>query len=85
MKGLDTAVLVGISALEHHNMNLTKCAGPVFCGPGNCTSTCNRKSECDPGWGSQWSNASTCPLKVCCSQYGFCGEQHHGTRCNCLV
>jgi hypothetical protein len=25
--------------------------GPTFCGPGNCTSSCNAKSECDPGWG----------------------------------
>ncbi|OJJ69171.1 hypothetical protein ASPBRDRAFT_57699 [Aspergillus brasiliensis CBS 101740] len=46
--------------------------GPEFCGK-NCTSNCDRKSECDPGWGKQWSNASTCPLKVCCSKFGFCG------------
>ncbi|KAH8896309.1 glycoside hydrolase [Thozetella sp. PMI_491] len=47
-------------------------AGPDFCGDG-CTSQCTWKSECDPGWGIQWSNASTCPLNVCCSKYGFCG------------
>jgi hypothetical protein len=47
-------------------------AGPKFCGTG-CTSQCSWKSECDPGWGIQWSNASTCPLNVCCSGYGFCG------------
>ncbi|KXX73815.1 Killer toxin subunits alpha/beta [Madurella mycetomatis] len=46
--------------------------GPNFCGPG-CTSQCNWKSECDPGWGIQYSNASTCPLNVCCSEFGFCG------------
>ncbi|EAQ91623.1 hypothetical protein CHGG_03558 [Chaetomium globosum CBS 148.51] len=46
--------------------------GPKFCGDG-CTSTCHYKSECDPGWGMQWSNSSTCPLNVCCSEYGFCG------------
>ncbi|KFY47845.1 hypothetical protein V495_01790 [Pseudogymnoascus sp. VKM F-4514 (FW-929)] len=46
--------------------------GPTFCGTG-CTSTCTYKSECDPGWGIQWSNATTCPLNVCCSDYGFCG------------
>ncbi|KAI1373922.1 glycoside hydrolase superfamily [Hypoxylon crocopeplum] len=46
--------------------------GPDFCGEG-CISTCNEKSECDPGWGMQWSNASTCPLNVCCSAFGFCG------------
>ncbi|KAI9041496.1 glycoside hydrolase [Aspergillus affinis] len=46
--------------------------GPDFCGKG-CTSQCDRKSECDSGWGLQWSNASTCPLNVCCSKFGFCG------------
>jgi chitinase len=46
--------------------------GPQFCGDG-CTSTCDYKSECDPGWGIEWSNATDCPLKVCCSPYGFCG------------
>ncbi|AEO68677.1 glycoside hydrolase family 18 protein [Thermothielavioides terrestris NRRL 8126] len=46
--------------------------GPKFCGKG-CTSSCDYKSECDPGWGMQWSNSSKCPLNVCCSQYGFCG------------
>ncbi|RAK95648.1 glycoside hydrolase family 18 protein [Aspergillus ibericus CBS 121593] len=47
--------------------------GPEFCGAGNCTSSCDAKSECDPGWGSEWSSAEKCPLNVCCSQYGFCG------------
>ncbi|KAK4465900.1 glycoside hydrolase superfamily [Cladorrhinum samala] len=47
-------------------------AGPDFCGTG-CTSQCDWKSECDPGWGLQWSNATTCPLNVCCSTFGFCG------------
>ncbi|KAK2032539.1 putative chitinase [Colletotrichum zoysiae] len=46
--------------------------GPTFCGEG-CISGCHWKSECDPGWGMQWSNASVCPLDVCCSEYGFCG------------
>ncbi|OTB01251.1 glycoside hydrolase family 18 protein [Hypoxylon sp. CI-4A] len=46
--------------------------GPKFCGDG-CTSQCNYKSECDPGWGMKWSNMSKCPLNVCCSEYGFCG------------
>lgn len=50
--------------------------GPTFCGLGNCTSGCDRKSECDPGWGSQWSNATDCPLNVCCSQFGFCGTTY---------
>ncbi|OAA63386.1 class 5 chitinase 1 [Niveomyces insectorum RCEF 264] len=47
-------------------------AGPDFCGD-KCTSQCSWKSECDPGWGIKWSNASTCPLNVCCSKFGFCG------------
>lgn len=48
--------------------------GPEFCAPGNCTSSCDQKSECDPGWGAQWSQAENCPLNVCCSKYGFCGQ-----------
>ena len=47
--------------------------GPTFCGKGNCTSTCDAKSECDPGFGGQWAAKSECPLKVCCSKFGFCG------------
>ncbi|RAL14759.1 chitinase [Aspergillus homomorphus CBS 101889] len=46
--------------------------GPEFCGKG-CSSDCGRKSECDAGWGREWSTASTCPLNVCCSKFGFCG------------
>ncbi|KAI4591932.1 hypothetical protein KJ359_012063 [Pestalotiopsis sp. 9143b] len=46
--------------------------GPDFCGDG-CTSTCDYKSECDPGWGIEWSNRADCPLNVCCSDFGFCG------------
>ncbi|EXM21885.1 hypothetical protein FOTG_10183 [Fusarium oxysporum f. sp. vasinfectum 25433] len=47
--------------------------GPEFCGK-DCTSECDYKSECDPGgWGLKYSNFTTCPLSVCCSDYGFCG------------
>ena len=46
--------------------------GPDFCGT-SCISTCDYKSECDPGWGSKWSNKEKCPLNVCCSKFGFCG------------
>lgn len=46
--------------------------GPDFCGA-SCISQCDWKSECDPGWGIQWSNSSVCPLNVCCSTFGFCG------------
>lgn len=46
--------------------------GPKFCGKG-CTSTCDQKSECNPGWGMEWSKVDKCPLNVCCSEYGFCG------------
>ncbi|EPE06529.1 chitinase class V [Ophiostoma piceae UAMH 11346] len=47
--------------------------GPNYCAPGNCTTSCDAKSDCDPGWGSEWSASSKCPLNVCCSEYGFCG------------
>ncbi|KAF7672440.1 glycoside hydrolase family 18 protein [Alternaria burnsii] len=47
--------------------------GPVFCGP-ECTSDCERKSECDGNnWGLQYANLTKCPLNVCCSEHGFCG------------
>ncbi|KAF9887254.1 hypothetical protein FE257_010382 [Aspergillus nanangensis] len=46
--------------------------GPEFCGKG-CTSSCDKKSECDPGWGKEWAVNPTCPLNVCCSKFGFCG------------
>jgi hypothetical protein len=41
------------------------------CRVGNCTANCDQKSECDPGWGSEWSSATKCPLNVCCSEYGY--------------
>ncbi|KAJ5735165.1 glycoside hydrolase family 18 protein [Penicillium malachiteum] len=47
--------------------------GPDFCGSDVCISSCDAKSDCDPGWGSEWSTAETCPLNVCCSKFGFCG------------
>ncbi|RMZ76522.1 hypothetical protein DV738_g4881, partial [Chaetothyriales sp. CBS 135597] len=47
--------------------------GPDYCASDVCQSSCDQKSECDPGWGSQWSSAEACPLNVCCSKYGFCG------------
>lgn len=47
--------------------------GPDSCGPENCISNCDRKSDCDPGWGAKWSTTKSCPLNVCCSKFGFCG------------
>lgn len=48
--------------------------GPDYCAPENCINNCNAKSECNPGnWPEQYTNATTCPLNVCCSEYGFCG------------
>src|ERR1700759_4311978 len=48
--------------------------GPDFCGSGNCTANCDRKSECNPGWSdSKYASSEHCPLNVCCSPYGFCG------------
>ncbi|KAF9559713.1 hypothetical protein CPC08DRAFT_505392 [Agrocybe pediades] len=62
--------------------------GPAFCTPvaqgGPCTSHCDALAECGP-----FAAASnrTCPLNVCCSQFGFCGttEEFCGTGCqsNC--
>lgn len=48
--------------------------GPTSCAPDKCESDCDRKSECDPGWGAEWSQKEKCPLNVCCSKYGFCGS-----------
>lgn len=43
--------------------------GPDFCASDVCVSGCDRKSDCDPGFGSQWAKSSTCPLNVCCSKF----------------
>lgn len=40
---------------------------PKFCAANVCQSSCNAKSDCDPGWGAQWSTKETCPLNVYCS------------------
>lgn len=42
------------------------------CGDG-CISDCDRKSECNPGFGSEWAVKDKCPLNICCSEYGYCG------------
>ncbi|ESK89422.1 class v [Moniliophthora roreri MCA 2997] len=47
--------------------------GPDYCSAENCVSSCDQKSDCDPGWGPQWSAHEKCPLNVCCSKFGFCG------------
>ncbi|KAF4951437.1 hypothetical protein FSARC_12920 [Fusarium sarcochroum] len=38
-----------------------------------CVGNCIAKSECDPGFGIQWANATECPLNGCCSDAGYCG------------
>jgi chitinase len=43
------------------------------CDKSNCKGTCDRKSECDPGGWSGFSELDKCPLNVCCSKFGFCG------------
>nr|QDJ94336.1 chitinase chiC3 [Cordyceps cicadae] len=50
--------------------------GPIYCGKG-CTSNCNAHAEC-----GQFSDPpnTECPLKTCCSEFGFCGTTkacHH--------
>ncbi|RAH47433.1 chitinase [Aspergillus brunneoviolaceus CBS 621.78] len=48
--------------------------GPDYCGVDNCINNCDAKAECNPGsWPSEYVNATTCPLNVCCSPFGFCG------------
>ncbi|KAL4969965.1 glycoside hydrolase superfamily [Aspergillus stella-maris] len=43
------------------------------------TTQLQNRGECRPEypqlftWGKEWSNASTCPLNVCCSKFGLCG------------
>ncbi|KAL2687924.1 hypothetical protein Neosp_005494 [[Neocosmospora] mangrovei] len=46
--------------------------GPDYCGT-NCRSDCDRKAECNPGFGSKWAQNDKCPLNVCCSKHGYCG------------
>ncbi|KAI0383270.1 glycoside hydrolase [Hypomontagnella monticulosa] len=48
--------------------------GRTFAGEDDCLGTCDRKSQCNPGWeGTQWSERDKCPLNVCCSDFGWCG------------
>ncbi|KAF7899408.1 hypothetical protein EAE99_012329 [Botrytis elliptica] len=48
--------------------------GPNYCAPEVCVANCDRKSECDPGYGAfGYSEIEKCPLNVCCSKWGFCG------------
>ncbi|KAK8137867.1 hypothetical protein PG984_001247 [Apiospora sp. TS-2023a] len=44
---------------------------PGECGAGNCTSNCDAKAECGM-YGK--AGQQNCPLKVCCSKFGFCGS-----------
>ncbi|CAG8390691.1 unnamed protein product [Penicillium salamii] len=44
----------------------------LVCGD-DYVASCERKAECDPRFGSEWSEKSSCPLNVCCSKFGFCG------------
>ncbi|KAF4984898.1 hypothetical protein FDECE_17002 [Fusarium decemcellulare] len=47
--------------------------GPDYCGKSVCRSDCDRKSECNPGFGKEWAKRNACPLNVCCSKHGYCG------------
>ncbi|RYC80923.1 hypothetical protein BFJ63_vAg16191 [Fusarium oxysporum f. sp. narcissi] len=47
--------------------------GPDYCGKSVCRSDCDRKSDCNPGFGKQWAKSDKCPLNVCCSKHGYCG------------
>ncbi|KZS89652.1 hypothetical protein SISNIDRAFT_489074 [Sistotremastrum niveocremeum HHB9708] len=62
--------------------------GPDFCTPvasgGVCTSNCGALAECGPFAAPE---NITCPLNVCCGQFGYCGttDEFCGTGCqsNC--
>lgn len=48
--------------------------GPTYCSPETCINNCDAKAECNPdNWPEQYVNATSCPLNVCCSPFGFCG------------
>jgi chitinase len=48
--------------------------GPTYCSAKTCINNCDAKAECNPdNWPEQYVNATTCPLNVCCSSFGFCG------------
>ncbi|KAF5591120.1 hypothetical protein FPCIR_6195 [Fusarium pseudocircinatum] len=47
--------------------------GPDYCGKSVCRSDCDRKSDCNPGFGKEWAKGDKCPLNVCCSKHGYCG------------
>ncbi|KAF7165321.1 hypothetical protein CNMCM5623_009526 [Aspergillus felis] len=48
--------------------------GPTYCSAETCINNCDAKAECNPdNWPEQYVNATTCPLNVCCSPFGFCG------------
>jgi len=70
-----TVVLDLIVSLSLSNTSSThaKADSNSDCGAGNCTSNCDRKSECNPGWPSGFAVMEKCPLNVCCSKWGNCG------------
>ncbi|KAB8076115.1 hypothetical protein BDV29DRAFT_155042 [Aspergillus leporis] len=48
--------------------------GPDYCSDDKCINSCDAKAECNPGdWDEKYVNATTCPLNVYCSSFGFCG------------
>ncbi|KAE8150988.1 hypothetical protein BDV25DRAFT_129159 [Aspergillus avenaceus] len=45
-----------------------------YCSDDKCINSCHNKAECNPGgWDDKYVNATSCPLNVCCSSFGFCG------------
>ncbi|KAI0024494.1 chitotriosidase-1 [Xylariomycetidae sp. FL0641] len=59
--------------------------GDTFCGD-DCDSQCDAKADC-----GQYADppGKTCPLNVCCSEYGFCGSTadfcEAGCQSNCVL
>lgn len=67
--GAALALIVSPAILLELGLPLTNVA---VCGD-NCVSDCDRKSQCDPGFGAKWAEREKCPLNVCCSKHGYCG------------
>ncbi|KAJ7760229.1 glycoside hydrolase superfamily [Mycena maculata] len=75
-------------SLTGHLIDVERRYGASFCTTvadgGPCTSNCNAQAQCGP---NAPAGEEECPLKVCCSQFGYCGttEDFCGTGClsNC--
>ncbi|PIG82157.1 hypothetical protein AARAC_000133 [Aspergillus arachidicola] len=71
---LSSVILVLLTGLGCCGKNNVCGPGPDYCAKDKCINNCDAKAECNPGdWDNKYINATTCPLNVCCSKFGFCG------------